>query len=63
VDVIRYLARGEKPVDDGHVLADLDGPRFQAFTEASPAKLSRGPLHNPFGRLKLVSMRDVAESN
>ena len=30
IEVIRYLARSEKPVDDGHVIADLDGPRFQA---------------------------------
>ena len=35
VEVIRYLSRGEKPVGDGHVLADLSGPRFQAFAEDS----------------------------
>ena len=34
--MIRYLAAGEKPVDDGHVIADLDGPRFQAFAQDSP---------------------------
>ena len=33
VEVIRYLCRGEKPIDDGHVIADLNGPRFQAFTQ------------------------------
>src|SRR5271165_2489124 len=53
VEVIRYLAQSDKPIDDGHVLADLDGPRFQACTEDSPAKLAGSPLHNPFGRLKL----------
>jgi hypothetical protein len=63
IEVIRYLARGEKPVDDGHVLADLDGPRFQAFTQEGPRELARGPMHNPFGRLKLVSMKDIAETN
>jgi len=63
IEVIRYLARGDKPIDDGHVLADLDGPRFQVFTEVAPSKLARSPMHNPFGRLKLVSMRDIAESN
>jgi hypothetical protein len=63
VEVIRYLARGEKPMDDGHVLADLKGPRFQAFRQVSPEGLAGGPLHNPFGRLKLVSMRDIAETN
>ncbi len=63
VAVIRYLARGEKPVGDGHVLADLDGPRFRAVAQDSPAALARSPMNNPFGRLKLVSMRDIAETN
>ncbi len=63
IEVIRYLCAGEKPVGDGHVIADENGPRFQAFTEYSPAELARGPLHNPFGRLRLVSLRDVAETN
>jgi hypothetical protein len=63
VEVIRYLAAGEKPIDNGHVIADLDGPRFQAFTEDSPGDLAGSPMHNPFGRLKLVSMRDIAETN
>lgn len=63
IEVIRYLARGDKPVDDGHVLADLDGPRFQAFTQPSAEDLAGSPMYNPFGRLKLVSVRDIAESN
>jgi hypothetical protein len=63
VEVIRYLCRGEKPIDDGHVIADLDGPRFQAFTQRSPKELAASPMHNPFGRLKLVSLRDIAEAN
>jgi hypothetical protein len=37
VEVIRYVARGEKPMGHGHILADLDGPKFQAFREDSPA--------------------------
>src|SRR3989440_617934 len=63
IEVIRYLSRGEKPMDDGHVLADLDGPRFQAFTQDSPKEAAGSPMYNPFGRLKLVSMRDIAETN
>jgi hypothetical protein len=64
VEVIRYMARSEKPVDDGHVLADLEGPRFQAVKHANAGELPVGsPMYNPFGRLKLVSMRDVAETN
>ena len=63
VEVIRYLSQGEKPIYDGHVIADLNGPRFQVFTQESDAGLSNSPMHNPFGRLKLVSMRDIAETN
>lgn len=63
VEVIRYLSRGEKQIDDGHVLADLDGSRFQAFIQDSPEGREDSPMHNPFGRLKLVSMRDIAENN
>jgi hypothetical protein len=63
VEVIRYLSQAEKPVDDGHVLADLTGPRFQAFTQEDAKGPAGSPMHNPFGRLKLVSLRDVAETN
>jgi hypothetical protein len=63
IEVIRYLARGEKPVGDGHVIADLSGPRFQAFHQESAGVPAGSPMHNPFGRLKLVSMRDIAETN
>jgi hypothetical protein len=63
IDVIRYLARGEKPVDDGHVIADLNGPSFRVKTQASAKELAGSPMHNPFGRLKLVNMRDIAETN
>lgn len=63
IDVIRYLSRGEKPMEDGHIIVDLKGPRFQAFVQDSAADYAGSPMHNPFGRLKLVSMRDIAESN
>lgn len=63
IEVIRYLASSEKPIDDGHVLMDASGPRFQAFAEQSSDIPAGSPMHNPFGRLKLVSMRDIAETN
>src|SRR5262245_41195846 len=63
IEVIRYLCRGEKPIDHGHVLADLHGPRFQAFREEGAKELAGSPMHNPFGRLRLVNMRDIAETN
>jgi hypothetical protein len=63
VEVIRYLAKGDKPIDDGHIIADLDGPRFQVFSEPSSQKYLGSPIYNPFGRFRLVSMRDIAEKN
>jgi hypothetical protein len=63
VEVIQYLAAGDKPIGDGHVIADLNGPCFQAFAAESPAALEGSPMHNPFGRLKLVSVKDIAKQN
>jgi hypothetical protein len=63
VEVIRYLARGDKPVGDGHIIADLTGPRFRTVALDSAPGHAGSPMHNPFGRLKLVSMREIAESN
>jgi hypothetical protein len=63
IEVIRYLCRGEKPVADGHLLADLGGPRFQLFAQDGPAGRAGSPMDNPFGRFRLVSMRDLAQNN
>jgi hypothetical protein len=63
IEVIRYVSRGERPIQHGDLIADLEGPRFQALEQTSIDKLAGTPMHNPFGRLRLVSMRDVAETN
>jgi hypothetical protein len=63
IELIRYMCEGDKPIDDGHILADLHGPRYQAFAEPSTEMPQGSPLHNPFGRLKLVSVREIAEGN
>lgn len=63
VEVIRYCAGSEKRIDHGHVIADLSGPRFQAFAQDSPEKHRKSPMHNPWGRLKLVSMKDIGNAN
>jgi hypothetical protein len=63
VEVIRYVAASPKPIEENHIIADLDGPRFKVFTEESEEKVKDSPMHNPYGRLKLVSLRDMAERN
>lgn len=63
VEVIRYISTGEKPVDDGHLLCDEQGPRFQARRVSGDEWPSTSPLHNPFGRLRLTSIREIAAEN
>ncbi|MEX0703957.1 MAG: hypothetical protein WD069_17790 [Planctomycetales bacterium] len=63
VEVIRYVCRGEKPVGDGHVLCDERGPRFQAAATSGDGWGVGSPMHNPFGRLRLTPLKDIAEGN
>lgn len=63
IEVIQYLCGGGKPIGDGHLLADEEGPRFRAVAIGSREPDPESPMHNPFGRLKLVSMKEIAESN
>lgn len=63
IEVIRYLCSGEKPMGDGHILADEDGPRYQAVATTRDEVPAGHPMNNPFGCLKLVSIRDLAERN
>lgn len=63
IELIRYVAASEKPIGDGHLLADELGPRFQ--TVAIPAQdfETDSPMFNPFGMLKLVNIKDIASGN
>lgn len=63
IEIMSYLAASEKPMDDGHVIADLSGPKFSVTRTDSPEETVGGPMHNPFGQLKLTSVKDIAESN
>jgi hypothetical protein len=61
--VCERVVRGGQPVEDGHVIADLNGPCFQTFEAEIRAPAAGTPMHNPFGRLKLVSIKDIAGQN
>ena len=63
IEVIMYVCRGDKPIDDGHLIADPDGARFQVVFQPSPDERRPGAMRNPFGQMKLVSLRDIAEGN
>jgi hypothetical protein len=63
VEVIRYVCSSDKPIGDGHLLADEQRLRFQAASIPSDQRTVGSPMHNPFGRLKLTSLKDIAEGN
>jgi hypothetical protein len=63
IDVIRYVCSGEKPLGDGHLLGDEEGLRFQAVAIPGDERTAGGPMHNPFGHLRLTSLKDIAEGN
>jgi hypothetical protein len=64
VEVIRYIAAGNKPIGDGHILADDRAqPRFRVAATAADDRTASGPMHNPFGRFRLTSFKELAENN
>lgn len=63
IEVIRYLAAGEKPFGEGHVMFVEEGGSFRAVQADDDEFRADSPVHNPFGRLKLLSLRELAEEN
>jgi hypothetical protein len=63
VEIIRYICGGDRPIDVGHVLADEQGPRFQVVAKERDEFDAESAMHNPHGRLKIASLKDIAEGN
>ena len=64
IEIIRYICGGGRPIGVGHVLADDQGrPRFQVVAKTDDEFEAQSPMHNPFGVLKIVSAKDIAEEN
>jgi hypothetical protein len=63
IEILRYICRNEKPVEDGDIIADPGGLRYQTFLRACARGPEGTPMHNPFGSISLLSMRDIAETN
>jgi hypothetical protein len=63
VEIIRYVCGGGRPIGVGDLLADEQGPRFQVVAKTDDDFDVQSPMHNPFGRLKIVSSKSVAEGN
>ncbi len=63
IETVRYVGRGEKPIGDGHLLGDEHGARFQATAADDQQMPADSPMYNPFRRLRLTSLKDIAEGN
>ena len=63
IEIIRYVCGGEKPVGVGHIFADEQGPRFQIVATTQDDFDAQSPMHNPFGRLRIESLKGLAEFN
>jgi len=60
-ELAQRLPLGCRLTGEALVLPDATQVEFGAM--AAIEELAGSPMHNPFGRLKLVSMRDIAETN
>jgi len=64
IELIRYICSGGRPIGVGHILADDQGhPRFQVLAKMEDEFEAESPMHNPFGVLKIVSAKSIAEEN
>jgi hypothetical protein len=63
VEVIRYLVQDDKPAEDGHIPADVNGPWFSCCAEDGDPRMVGTPMYNPFGRNRLVKLRHIASNN
>jgi hypothetical protein len=64
IEIIRYICGGGRPIGVGHVLADDQGhPRFQVLAKMDDEFEADSAMHNPFGLLKIVSAKSIAEDN
>jgi hypothetical protein len=64
VELVRYICYGGRPIGVGHILADDQGrPRFHVVAKTDDGFEAQSPMHNPFGILKIVSAKSVAEDN
>lgn len=61
IDAVRCMCRGEKPMDDGHLLGLPAGPHRLVRATNRDLSDSTISMRNPFGRLQLLRSSDGAE--
>ncbi len=63
IEMIQYLCSRERKVGDGHVIADIHGPRFLVTAVKENKVPARSPMYNPWGHLRLTSTKEISELN
>jgi len=63
IEILRYVCSSDKPLGDGHIVADEFGPQYVTQAIPSDQRHAGSPLHNPYGSLRLKSVKDIAEEN
>lgn len=63
IEIVRSVCRDNHKLQDGDLLGDEHAARYRAQTTANIDRTAGTPMHNPFGRLKLSSLKDIAEEN
>ncbi|MFO0940000.1 MAG: hypothetical protein U0930_04470 [Pirellulales bacterium] len=63
IEMIRYICASDRPVGDGHIIADEEAPRFRIQQEFPDQSRLPEAMRNPFGRLRMISFKDMAEQN
>jgi hypothetical protein len=63
VELLRWVCLRNLPIDEGDVLGDDDLPQFKAVARSYDDATADSPLYNPFGRLKILRLRDIADNN
>ncbi len=63
IEIMRYVCASKKPIGDGHIVADENGPRFHVFAKDDQRSKPAGPMFNRYGLLLLKSARRIVEEN
>jgi len=63
VELIRSTVREGKPIGNGHILGNLNGPWFSCCAEDGDPRMAGTPMYNPFGRLRLAKLRHTKSKN
>jgi len=57
IEAILYLCKSDRRVDDGNVLADLNGPRFRAKAIECDRFAVGSPMFNPWGQIAIGELQ------